>query len=152
LKRTKNIDFAVIDYIGLINGQQKSNETTVDYYTRMSKDLKALALQLQIPIIVLVQLNRECVKNNRKPVLSDIKDSGSFEQDADMVIMLHRLQTENTDAIGIYKWDTEMLILKTRVGSVSGGGVYIFNGRTQQFLNKPNVVSLSCYRDTSRGY
>lgn len=149
MKRRNHIDFAVIDYIGLVNAQQKPFETTVDYHTRMSKDLKALSLQLQIPIIVVAQLNRECVKNNRKPILSDIKDSGSFEQDADMVILLHRADKDESKEH--YFSDTEILILKSRVGSINSAGVYGFNGRTQQFLDNSPVVTMQEYREKSRG-
>ncbi len=75
----------VVDYLGLLGDQNESEYVRV---TRISKSLKQLAREMQCPLIVLSQLNRQSDIANRRPKLSDIRDSGSVEQDADVVIGL----------------------------------------------------------------
>lgn len=81
----------VIDYLGLIDCNRKNGESVNEMIGRMTKSLKQLARELDTSIFLLVQMNREIEKRGTKrPVLSDLRDSGSIEQDADMVIFLHK--------------------------------------------------------------
>ena len=92
LVRQGRCDIAYIDYLGLIEmpfGRQSKNEQ-VGYITRK---LKQLAKQLKIPIVLLCQLNRESAREDRSPQIYDLRDSGSIEQDADVVLMLEKART-----------------------------------------------------------
>lgn len=91
LRYERNIGWMAVDYLQLIDHTANRSESTNDAITRSSKQLKALALSLDIPVIVLSQLNRDCEKrDNKRPRLSDLRSSGSIEQDADVVILIYR--------------------------------------------------------------
>ena len=92
MKMVHNIELAVIDYIGLMTTGQRSENRQAEIQ-QISGAIKKLAKELQIPFLVLAQLNREVDKNsspNAKPKLANLRDSGSIEQDADVVTFLHR--------------------------------------------------------------
>jgi replicative DNA helicase len=90
LKAEKGIGFIVIDYLQLMQGPDKA-ESREREISHISRSLKALAKEIDIPILVLAQLNREVEKrNDRMPQLSDLRESGSIEQDADVVLFIHR--------------------------------------------------------------
>ena len=89
-KRIKNIKCIVIDYLGLITPSDR-RVSKYEAITDISRDLKQLATKLDIPLLVLAQLNREnTARNDKRPQASDLRDSGAIEQDADGIIMLHR--------------------------------------------------------------
>ncbi len=87
------IEWAAVDHIGLVRTEQKFN-TRNDQLGHISWSLKETAKRLGIPIIALSQLNRLSDKENRRPGIHDLRDSGNIEQDADMVIMLHVAQED----------------------------------------------------------
>ena len=81
----------VVDYLGLVELSGKGrNDSRQEEVRKISLALKQLSLELKIPILALSQLSRDVEKNNRKPQLSDLRDSGSIEQDADVVMLMHR--------------------------------------------------------------
>ena len=80
-----------IDYIGLITSPTTSkNDNRQTEVAAISRQIKQMARTLDVPVIALSQLSRDSVKEKRKPQMSDIRESGSIEQDADMIMMLHR--------------------------------------------------------------
>lgn len=81
------LQLLVLDYLGLLGGDGKDRYQQV---THVSQQIKALSMELQIPILTLCQLNRDSEKHNREPNLSDLRDSGAIEQDADIVIFIVR--------------------------------------------------------------
>lgn len=85
----KGLDMVVIDYLQLISGSSKGGSRQQEI-SEISRTLKILANDLNIPIIALSQLSRASDKEKREPLLSDLRDSGAIEQDADMVMFLHR--------------------------------------------------------------
>jgi len=89
LKAEKGLGLVVIDYLQLMQGGGRSESRTQEV-TEMSRSLKIMAKELNIPVITLSQLSRASEKQNRRPMLSDLRESGSIEQDADIVIMLCR--------------------------------------------------------------
>lgn len=93
----KGLDMVVIDYLQLMNGSGRENRQ--NEIAAISRGLKILANDLNIPVIALSQLSRSSDKEKREPILSDLRDSGAIEQDADIVIFLHRE--------GYYKEDAE---------------------------------------------
>jgi replicative DNA helicase len=91
-KRRHGLDLAVIDYLGLLRGSPDARrQGRYAEMSEISRSLKAIAMELQIPILACAQLNRANeTRENKRPQLSDLRDSGEIEQDADMVMFLHR--------------------------------------------------------------
>ena len=87
----KKLDFVVVDYLQLISadGRLQSRENQI---SDISRGLKAMAKELEVPVLVLSQLNRDSEKEKREPRLSDLRESGAIEQDADVVILLGKHQ------------------------------------------------------------
>ena len=92
LRRIKNLGLVVIDYLQLMESEMKRKDgSKATEVADISRSLKLLAKELQVPVIVCSQLSRSSEKEKeRKPMLSDLRDSGAIEQDADMVIFLSR--------------------------------------------------------------
>lgn len=114
----------VIDYLGLMRIERPTSNRAQDL-AEISRGLKALAKELAIPVILLAQLNREVEKRgDKRPVLSDLRDSGEIEADADLVFMLYRdaVYKEMDDA-DPYKPRAELLIRKQRNGPT--GKIYL---------------------------
>lgn len=116
LQARSGLDLLVVDYLGLL--QFDDADTTQRGIADASRKLKLLAKELDIPVIVLSQLSRECDKRigNHRPMLSDLRDSGAIEQDADVVMFLYReeVYTPDTEEKGI----AEILIRKHRNGPI----------------------------------
>ena len=92
LKRQKGLDLLVIDYIQLLQGSsRRSQENRVQEVTEITTNLKALAKELNVPIMALSQLSRQVEnRDDKRPQLSDLRESGSIEQDADVVMFVFR--------------------------------------------------------------
>lgn len=115
LKRERGIGLIVVDYLQLMAPTQtKASDSMVQQVTEISRSLKNLARELEVPVIALSQLSRDVEKRGGKPRLSDLRDSGSIEQDADVVMFIHREDKNNkeSDRTGI----AEILIEKHRNG------------------------------------
>ena len=92
LKRQRGLDLLVIDYIQLLQGsQRRASESRVQEVTEITTNLKALAKELNVPIMALSQLSRQVEsRDDKRPQLSDLRESGSIEQDADVVLFVFR--------------------------------------------------------------
>ncbi len=92
LKRQKGLDFLVIDYLQLLSGSSKAaSQNRVQELTEITTTLKALAKELEIPIVALSQLSRQVeARDDKHPQLADLRESGSIEQDADVVLFVYR--------------------------------------------------------------
>ena len=92
LKRQRGLDLLVIDYLQLLQGStRRSAENRVQEITEITTKLKALAKELNIPILALSQLSRQVEsRDDKRPQLSDLRESGSIEQDADVVLFVYR--------------------------------------------------------------
>jgi replicative DNA helicase len=91
LKRRHDIGLIVVDYLQLLQGSQRSQDNRVNEISEISRGLKTLAKELQVPVIALSQLSRAVEqREDKRPMLSDLRESGSIEQDADMVWFIFR--------------------------------------------------------------
>jgi replicative DNA helicase len=119
LKAKGGLDFLFIDYLQLVSTDQAKNKTRENVVSEISRAVKIMAKELQIPIAILCQLNRESTKRqgeSRYPQLSDLRESGAIEQDADVVMFIHRdwvvgitedaqgQSTENKADLIVRKW------------------------------------------------
>jgi len=91
LKRQKGLDLIIIDYIQLLSGSGRRSDNRVQEITEITTGLKALAKELNVPIIALSQLSRQVEnRDDKRPQLADLRESGSIEQDADVVLFVYR--------------------------------------------------------------
>jgi replicative DNA helicase len=127
LKQRDNLELLVVDYLGLISETKSKSENRTEVVGRISRGLKLLARELKIPVIALHQLNRESVKEKREPKLHDLRESGSIEQDADVVILLNS-EMEESDKEG----KVVAIVAKHR-GGPRGRATLWFNKRFNLF-------------------
>ncbi len=116
LKLERDIGLVVIDYLQLVQGSGKKNASREQEISEISRSLKILAKELDIPVIALSQLSRSVEKrDDKRPMLSDLRESGAIEQDADIVIFLYRDDYYNEDSEK--KNIAEVILAKHRGGS-----------------------------------
>lgn len=118
MKMQKGVQLIFIDYIGLIEPETKGNIPRHEQVAEISRSLKALARELDMPIVTLSQVGRQ--SEGKAPSLADLRESGSIEQDADVVMFLHRLRESDRDAeqSGRTTVETDLIIAKQRNGPV----------------------------------
>lgn len=130
------VGLIVIDYLQLISGSDRYAGNRVQEIAEISKGLKQLARELEVPVLALAQLSRNVTgRDDPRPVLSDLRDSGSIEQDADLVMMLHRPDYYHQNEEGYEPTNiTELLIQKHRHGSVGKVDLF-FQGEYSRFMS-----------------
>ena len=131
-----DIGIVIVDYLQLIQGTDRYKGQRVQEVTEISRGLKILARELEIPVIALAQLSRSVTgRDDPRPVLSDLRESGSIEQDADLVMFLHRpdyyrQNDDNYEETHI----TELLVAKHRHGAVGKIELY-FHPELLRFMS-----------------
>ena len=111
LKSREKVEIIFIDYIGLIAPESKGNVPRHEQVAEISRSLKALARELDIPIVCLSQVGRQ--SEGKAPSLADLRESGSIEQDADVVMFLHREREQEASSI-----ETQLIVAKQRNGPI----------------------------------
>jgi replicative DNA helicase len=118
MRAQQKVEIVFIDYLGLV-GSENNNLPRYEQISEISRSLKSLARELKIPIVVLCQLTRDAEKE--RPNLSNLRDSGSIEQDADVVLFLHRDRNDKKVAEPVNPDEgipTDLIIAKQRNGPV----------------------------------
>ncbi|MBR4543712.1 MAG: replicative DNA helicase [Lachnospiraceae bacterium] len=139
LKAEKDIEMIVVDYLQLVNVENAKNLSREQQISEISRSLKLLAKELKIPVMALSQLSREVEKrSDKRPELSDLRESGAIEQDADLVMFIYRDEVYNPggeDNKGV----AEILIKKQRSGSTGTVRLY-WMAELTQFKNLTHEV------------
>ncbi len=137
IKKDHGLSMIVVDYLQLMS-PLKNYDSMVNQVTEISRGLKALAKEFKVPVIALSQLSRAVEARNDKPRLSDLRDSGSIEQDADIVMFLHRME-QSEEQKGNSVQPIELIVAKHRNGAL--GSIYLnlfgkstsFNESTEEY-------------------
>lgn len=136
MKAEHNIGLVIIDYLQLMS-TTKNYDNMVNQVTEISRSLKALARELNAPVIALSQLSRAVESRGGKPRLSDLRDSGSIEQDADVVMFIHREDRVGNRTDNESTGMAEILVEKHRNGPVGKVDLF-FDEKTSSFLSIEN--------------
>ncbi len=139
LKNEHGLDLLIVDYLQLMHPTaSKASDSMVQQVTEISRSLKQLARELEVPVLALSQLSRAVEQRGGKPRLSDLRDSGSIEQDADVVMFIHREDKINKESERPNI--AEIMVEKHRNGPVGSCELY-FDGQHVRFLNLDNQHS-----------
>lgn len=140
--------YCVVDYVQLLKGEdtRKQKEERV---ADVSRDLKLISKEENLPVIALAQVNREVSKSgDKRPRLEHLRDSGAIEQDADVVVLLHRESyysdeaTKVMDEEGVAAWETELIVAKHRHGQMG----------TVKVGFRPESTTFTNLKETSRSW
>lgn len=143
LRREQHVQIIFIDYIGLIDAEMPATSKKFEQVTEISKALKSLARELEIPIVVLCQVTRDAEGDKNEPQLNNLRDSGAIEQDADMVMFLHRARKWSSDTLEKDR-NGDMTLQRTKVIVAKQR-----NGETGEFFVgfKPSTASFEMLAD-----
>ena len=141
LSAESGLDFVVIDYLQLIESDSSQERASQqEKISKITRSLKLMARELDVPVLALSQLSREVEKrDDKKPIMADLRDSGSIEQDADIVMFLYRDDYYNHASER--KGEADLIIAKNRSGSTNEGLPFIFTGEFQRFKEKKDEES-----------
>ncbi len=139
LKRQHDIGLIVVDYLQLMQ-TGRSTENRATEISEISRSLKALARELDVPVMVLSQLNRSVEQRpDKKPIMSDLRESGAIEQDADLILFIYREEVYNAETPR--KGEADISIAKHRNGEI-GSFMLTFRGQYSRFENYVPEISI----------
>jgi len=133
LRRTKNLGLVIIDYLQLMESATTRSDNRVLVISEITRQLKVMAKELNVPVILLSQLSRAVEsRTDKRPMLSDLRESGSIEQDADIVLFLYREAYYNKESQR--QNISECIVAKNRHGE-TGSVELIWDGQYTRFSN-----------------
>ncbi len=142
LKRDHGLKLVVIDYLQLISGSGNSRESRQQEVSDISRQLKMIARELEVPVIALSQLSRSIEKReSKRPVLSDLRESGAIEQDADIVAFIHRGDYQDPSKEEETQGLTDLIVAKHRNGALADIH-FVFNKQYSKFSGLKNDGSV----------
>jgi replicative DNA helicase len=132
-----HLDLVIVDYLQLMSGDTR-NDNRVQEVSYISRNLKTLARELNVPVLAAAQLSRAVEqRTDKKPMLSDLRESGSLEQDADIVMFIHRPDVTDKD---ISKANSaEIIVAKHRNGPTHSGIQMVFLSELARFENAARI-------------
>ena len=148
IKRKHGLAMVVIDYLQLMTGEGENRNQEIG---AISRGLKSIAKEFDIPVIALSQLSRKVDdRSDRRPIMSDLRDSGEIEQDADMILFIYRDEVYNQDSSA--KGTAEIICRKNRNGGV-GTRRLTFNGVLTRFGNYDGgEIRENAYKRAKEGF
>ena len=141
LKATKGLDLVVVDHLQLIYPDIRTSENRQQEVTEISRGLKVMAKELGVPVLALSQLSRGVTQRKGRPMLSDLRESGSIEQDADVVMFIYRpdkTATAQEIASGAVEKDVAEIIIEKNRSGERGSAKLLFKGEFSKFVNISN--------------
>ncbi|NLW49390.1 MAG: replicative DNA helicase [Candidatus Brocadiaceae bacterium] len=141
LAHRHRIELIAVDYLQLLSAN-KGHENRATEVAEISQGLKALARELRVPLIAVAQLSRRVEQEQRRPRLSDLRESGAIEQDADVVLMLHRPQEAGEEIDDVAGNEADLIIGKQRNGPI-GQARLIFQKRFLRFESRATSAAPS---------
>lgn len=133
IKREHDLGLIVVDYLQLMQSTARGGENRATEISEISRSLKALAKELNVPVMALSQLNRSLEQRpNKRPIMSDLRESGAIEQDADLIVFIYRDEVYDEDSLS--KGTAEIIIGKQRNGPI-GKTTLTFLGQYTKFEN-----------------
>lgn len=145
LRRLKDVDLVIIDYLQLMSGTRRT-DNRVQEISEITRNLKIMAKELNVPVLTLSQLSRATEKrgaDQRRPMLSDLRESGSIEQDADIVLFLYRedyYASQDTPSEAVDRNHGECIIAKNRHGETKTVGLH-WQGEFMRFTSQEVIRS-----------
>ena len=139
---THSVDLIVIDYLQLIDYSGGKNASLNEKTAYISKKLKGLARELNVPVLCLSQFNRKVAQEKRRPAMHDLRDSGAIEQDADIILALHYNADKAKEETDSNIVPIELIVLKHRNGDKGTIDVY-YNKKEQKIIEVDKSVSSS---------
>nr|UHY41045.1 replication helicase subunit [Thalassionema bacillare] len=135
VSRYQKIGLVIIDYLQLMQNINSKNENRVQELSQITRSLKNLANDFNVPVIALSQLSRNIeIRNDKKPILSDLRESGSIEQDADLVLMLYKNDTQLSNDFSLSSIKIiDLIIAKQRNGPTGNIKIKFDQIRTKYF-------------------
>jgi len=131
LKREQNVGLVIIDYIQLMKGNASAERRDLEI-SEISRSLKALAKEIDVPVLALSQLNRKLEeRQDKRPQLSDLRESGALEQDADVVAFVYRDEVYNKDENNPNRGTAELIVSKQRNGPTGTVPLTFLNAYTR---------------------
>jgi len=133
LRQEDKLDLIIIDYLQLLSGSAENRGNRVQEVSEISRVLKEMARELKVPVVALSQLSRNLERReNKRPMMADLRESGSIEQDADIIVFLYNPGEREEDESK--KNQVEFIVAKNRSGITSSFDL-LFNKNTSNFNN-----------------